>query len=81
MQNLLSFHQISAKGNQKGVSSDIFLIQQVVKFHTSAEHAALPNKTVTRIFKSLEQCATTDETVLLLRLPAIMGNPLSAPCS
>lgn len=53
----------------------------MVKFHTSTEHTALSNKTLTRVFKSLEQCATTDETVLLLRLPAIMGNPLGAPYS
>lgn len=53
-------------------------MQQVVKFHSSAEHAVLSDKTLTRVFKSLEQCATTDETVLLLRLPATIRNLLGA---
>lgn len=46
----------TAKGNQKGASSDISLIQQVVRFHTSTEHTALSDKTLTRVFKSLELC-------------------------
>lgn len=71
----------TAEGNQKGASGDISLIQQVIKFHSSTDRAALSDKTLTRVFKSLELCATTDETVLLLGLPAIMGNPLSALCS
>lgn len=68
----------TAKGNQKGASSDIFLIQQVVKFHTSTEHTVLSDETLTRVFKPLEQCATTDETVLLLWSLAIIQNPLGA---
>lgn len=61
-------------------SSDIFLAQQVVKFHASTGGTAL-YKAGGKAFQFLEQCATINEMVSLLKLLAITGNPLGDLCA